>query len=143
MFNKRLKTSVQGAALWKSQIQTNVKKVIHVVQHLAPGGLETLTLDLLRLAKPLDQVLIVSLEGTKDKAIKIGRNYNRIKIRSCFLDKAPGVQFGIIVKLIKAFKAIRPDVVHTYIVHFVTLEYAASFKGVPNTYPYRGTMHSI
>ena len=46
------------------------KKVIHVVQHLAPGGLETLTLDLLRLAKPLDQVLIVSLEGTKDKAIK-------------------------------------------------------------------------
>ncbi|MFA0678566.1 glycosyl transferase, partial [Vibrio sp. 10N.222.51.A6] len=32
------------------------KKIIHVVQHLAPGGLETLTLDLLRLAKPTDQV---------------------------------------------------------------------------------------
>ncbi|MFA0709544.1 glycosyl transferase, partial [Vibrio sp. 10N.222.48.A3] len=45
------------------------KKIIHVVQHLAPGGLETLTLDLLRLAKPTDQVLIASLEGTKEDSI--------------------------------------------------------------------------
>ena len=44
-----------------NQITKHGKKIIHVVQHLAPGGLETLTLDLLRLAKPTDQVLIVSL----------------------------------------------------------------------------------
>ncbi|CAH6969749.1 Glycosyltransferase SypP [Vibrio chagasii] len=108
------------------------KKVIHVVQHLAPGGLETLTLDLLRLAKPLDQVLIVSLEGTKDKAIKNWPKLQPYQNQIVFLDKAPGVQFGIIVKLIKAFKAIRPDVVHTHhIGPLLYAGYAARVSGVP------------
>lgn len=108
------------------------KKVIHVVQHLAPGGLETLTLDLLRLAKPDDQVLIVSLEGTKDESIKNWPKLQPYKGQIVFLDKAPGVQFNIILKLIKAFKAIRPDVVHTHhIGPLLYAGYAARVSGVP------------
>ena len=69
----------------------NGKKIIHVVQHLAPGGLETLTLDLLRLAKPADQVLIVSLEGTKDESIKNWPKLQPYHNQIVFLDKEPGV----------------------------------------------------
>ncbi|MFA0014840.1 glycosyltransferase [Vibrio lentus] len=115
-----------------NQITTNGKKIIHVVQHLAPGGLETLTLDLLRLAKPTDQVLIVSLEGTKEESIanwpKLKPYHNQI----VFLDKEPGVQFNIIIKLIKAFRGIRPDVVHTHhIGPLLYAGYAARVSGVP------------
>ena len=92
----------------------NGKKIIHVVQHLAPGGLETLTLDLLRLAKPTDQVLIVSLEGTKQESVNNWPKLEPYKKQIVFLDKAPGVQFNIIIKLIKAFNKNRPDVVHTH-----------------------------
>ncbi|MEZ9700931.1 glycosyltransferase [Vibrio sp. 10N.261.46.E12] len=108
------------------------KKIIHVVQHLAPGGLETLTLDLLRLAKPSDQVLIVSLEGTKQESVNNWPKLEPYKEQIVFLDKAPGVQFNIIIKLIKAFNAIRPDVVHTHhIGPLLYAGYAARVTGVP------------
>ncbi|MEZ9386808.1 glycosyltransferase [Vibrio lentus] len=110
----------------------NGKKIIHVVQHLAPGGLETLTLDLLRLAKPADQVLIVSLEGTKDESIKNWPKLQPYHNQIVFLDKEPGVQFNIIIKLIKAFRGIRPDVVHTHhIGPLLYAGYAARVSGVP------------
>ena len=104
------------------QVARTGKKIIHVVQHLAPGGLETLTLDLLRLAKPVDQVLIVSLEGTKKESIDNWPRLQPYERQIVFMDKAPGVQVNIISKLITAFKAIRPDVVHTH--HIGPLLYA-------------------
>ncbi|TCN77058.1 glycosyltransferase involved in cell wall biosynthesis [Vibrio crassostreae] len=114
------------------QLTKNGKKIIHVVQHLAPGGLETLTLDLLRLAKPTDQVLIVSLEGTKEESIKNWPKLKPYHNQIVFLDKEPGVQFNIIIKLIKAFRGIRPDVVHTHhIGPLLYAGYAARVSGVP------------
>ncbi|TVU62917.1 glycosyltransferase [Vibrio atlanticus] len=115
-----------------NQLAKHGKKVIHVVQHLAPGGLETLTLDLLRLAKPCDQVLIVSLEGTKQESIDNWPKLKPFQNQIVFLDKAPGVQFNVILKLIKAFKGIRPDVVHTHhIGPLLYAGYAARVTGVP------------
>uniref|UniRef100_UPI001BD57190 glycosyltransferase n=1 Tax=Vibrio crassostreae TaxID=246167 RepID=UPI001BD57190 len=114
------------------QLTKNGKKIIHVVQHLAPGGLETLTLDLLRLAKPTDQVLIVSLEGTKEESIKNWPKLKPYHNQIVFLDKEPGVQFNVIIKLIKAFRGIRPDVVHTHhIGPLLYAGYAARVSGVP------------
>ncbi|MFA0193671.1 glycosyltransferase [Vibrio artabrorum] len=116
----------------ENQLTTHRKKVIHVVQHLAPGGLETLTLDLLRLAKPSDQVLIVSLEGTKQQAIKNWPRLEPFQNQIVFLNKAPGVQFNIILKLIKAFQGIQPDVVHTHHIGLLLYAgYAARVTGVP------------
>ncbi|WKY56781.1 glycosyltransferase [Vibrio sp. SNU_ST1] len=115
-----------------NQLTKHRKKIIHVVQHLAPGGLETLTLDLLRLAKPTDQVLIVSLEGTKQESIRNWPKLEQYHNQIVFLDKAPGVQFDIIIKLIKAFNGIRPDVVHTHhIGPLLYAGYAARITGVP------------
>jgi len=109
------------------------KKIIHVVQHLAPGGLETLTLDLLRLAKPHDTVLIFSLEGTREDAIKNWPKLETYSNNIVFLEKAQGVQPAIVATLVKAFIGMKPDVVHTH--HIGPLLYAGSaarIAGVPH-----------
>lgn len=108
------------------------RKIIHVVQHLAPGGLETLTLDLLKFSHPLDQVLIVSLEGCKEQALLDWPRLNAYKNQLIFLNKKPGIQLDIILTLIKAFNGVRPDVVHTHhIGPLLYAGYAARIAGVP------------
>lgn len=112
--------------------QRHGKKVIHVVQHLAPGGLESLTLDLLSFANPCDQVLIVSLEGTKDESLKNWPRLQAFENQLVFLNKKSGVQLSLILTLIKAFKAVKPDVVHTHhIGPLLYAGYAARMAGVP------------
>ena len=108
------------------------RKVIHVVQHLAPGGLENLTLDLLNFAHPSDQVLIVSLEGSKREALNNWPRLGTYQDQIVFLEKTPGVQIGLILTLVKAFKGVRPDVVHTHhIGPLLYAGYAARIAGVP------------
>ncbi|MGC9492588.1 glycosyltransferase [Vibrio genomosp. F10] len=96
--------------------------VVHVVQHLAPGGLESLALDLLSFSTPLNRVMIVSLEGEKNQSIT---NWPRLKPfanQVLFLEKQPGVKLGTLAQLIKVFRQIKPDVVHTH--HIGPLVYA-------------------
>lgn len=108
------------------------KKIIHVVQHLAPGGIENLTLELLRFAHPDDQLLIVSLEGNKSDAMERWPRLQEYQDKMVFLEKPPGVQFGLVLTLIKAFKGVRPDVVHTHhIGPLMYAGYAAKLAGVP------------
>jgi hypothetical protein len=108
------------------------KKIIHVVQHLAPGGIESLTLELLRFAHPDDQLLVVSLEGDKQEALARWPRLQEYQDKLVFLQKAPGVQFGLVVTLVKAFKGVRPDVVHTHhIGPLMYAGYAAKLAGVP------------
>lgn len=108
------------------------KKVIHVVQHLAPGGIENLALDLLTFANPNDHVLLVSLEETKAQALI---NWPRLKPfadKLAFLDKQPGVQIGLVQTLINVFKSIKPDVVHTHhIGPLLYAGYAARLANIP------------
>lgn len=109
------------------------KKVIHVVQHLAPGGLETLTLDLLNFANPNDQVLIVSLEGTKKESLLNWPRLQTYADKLVFLDKSPGVQLSTVLTLIKIFQSVKPHTVHTH--HIGPLLYAscaARITGVPS-----------
>jgi len=90
------------------------KKIVHVVQRMAPGGLENLTLDLLTHAHPLDQVIIISLEGVKPLALSEWPRLEPYAKQLIFLNKAPGVQLSVLVKLVKTFSLIKPDVVHTH-----------------------------
>mgnify|MGYP001229803485 CR=1 FL=1 len=108
------------------------RKVIHVVQHLAPGGIESLALDLLHFAHPNDQVLIVSLEGNKQQALSNWPRLKQIQDKIVFLEKTPGVQLGLVLTLIRAFNGVRPDVVHTHhIGPLLYAGYAARITGVP------------
>ncbi|WP_117233925.1 glycosyltransferase [Vibrio maerlii] len=98
----------------------NKQRVIHVVQHLSPGGLESLVLDIVQFSQ--SNTLIVSLEGTKDEALAKWPKLNQYKNKLSFLNKQPGVQLPLLVTLHKVFKTLQPDVVHTH--HIGPLLYA-------------------
>lgn len=108
------------------------RNVVHVVQHLAPGGLESLALDLLTFANPADKVLIISLEGNKKDAIENWPRLAEFSKQIIFVDKKPGIHFQTVLALSKLFSLIKPDVVHTH--HIGPLlygGYAARLSRVP------------
>jgi glycosyltransferase involved in cell wall biosynthesis len=108
------------------------RRVVQVVQHLAPGGIETMVLDLRRFAAAGDQVLIVSLEGDQASACLEWPRLRDHCDALVFLNKGPGWDLGLIAKLARLFLRHRTDVVHTH--HIGPLLYggmAARLAGVP------------
>lgn len=90
------------------------KLTIHVVQHLAPGGIETLVLEMLRHADKQHPVLIVSLEGDLTSAIRHWPKLAAFKHHLIFLDKLSGVHLSMIGTLCKLFNLLKPHVIHTH-----------------------------
>ncbi|WP_367989070.1 glycosyltransferase [Vibrio sp. NTOU-M3] len=104
---------------------------IHVVQRMAPGGLESLALDLLNFSSHPEHTLIISLEGTKNEAIKHWPKLEQYRDQLIFLNKKPGVQLSTLFQLKNMFNELRPQVVHTH--HIGPLVYggiAAKFADI-------------
>lgn len=87
--------------------------VAQVVQHLAPGGIETMVLDLQSCAEHPENVHIISLEGT---AAETKASWPRLRnvSRLHFLNKQPGTKFGAIWELAEILQSLKVDVVHTH-----------------------------
>lgn len=96
--------------------------VMQVVQHLRPGGIETLCLDLAFFATPKENMLIVSLEGDLESALKVWPRLRAFKSQLIFLRKAPGVRINIIKQLMQCIKKHKVQAVHTH--HIGPLIYA-------------------
>ncbi|MFH4414823.1 glycosyltransferase [Vibrio diabolicus] len=94
--------------------QRNKKVILHVVQHLAPGGLETLVLEMLRFAQPNHSVFVVSLEGSKAQALQCWSKLSAYQGQLHFLNKKPGFSGTTISTLTSMLKGLKPDVVHTH-----------------------------
>ncbi|EIL8371976.1 glycosyltransferase [Vibrio alginolyticus] len=90
------------------------KVILHVVQHLAPGGLETLVLEMLRFAQPNHSVFVVSLEGSKEHALQGWQKLLPYQGQLHFLNKKPGFSGKTISTLTSMLKGLKPDVVHTH-----------------------------
>ncbi|MEF1290585.1 glycosyltransferase [Vibrio sp. M260118] len=90
------------------------KTTIHVVQHLAPGGLETLALNMLEFANPSHNVLIVSLEGAREKSLANWPKLETIKDKIVFLDKPSGHSLRTVYQLYRLFRTLKPTVVHSH-----------------------------
>ncbi len=97
-------------------------KIIEVVQHLAPGGIETLVLELQKIYSKADKVIIVSLENNKMHALSKWARLTNLQCELVFLNKQPGLRLDTIKQLIKLFARQRPDVIHTH--HIGPLLYA-------------------
>jgi glycosyltransferase involved in cell wall biosynthesis len=113
-------------------MKTQPSCTLQIVQHLRPGGIETLVLELLRLAEEDERMLIVSLEGNPQQAHDAWPLLDSIADRILFLDKQPGWQPGIVWRLRKLMQANRVSSVHTH--HIGPLIYggvAARLAGVP------------
>ncbi|KEY91742.1 glycosyltransferase [Candidatus Photodesmus blepharus] len=97
-------------------------KIVHVVQHLALGGLENLTLDLLTFAHPLNKVMIISLEGNKEEAIANWPRLEALSDQIFFIEKKTKNYLFRLSILIKIFLHLKPEIVHTH--HIGPLLYA-------------------
>ena len=86
--------------------------IIHIVQHLKPGGIESFALEFQRAAKPLFEVHIVSLE--KQNVTDYWNNIDGVNEYIHILDKKPGWRLDIVYELKTLFEKIKPVYVHTH-----------------------------
>jgi len=86
--------------------------IVHVVQHLKPGGIESLALEFQRAAQPFFDVHIISLE--KQNVQCYWNNVDGFKDFIHVLNKKPGWQANIFTQLKQFFKKVNPIYVHTH-----------------------------
>ena len=96
--------------------------VVQVVQHLKPGGIETMALDLANFCESDETTLIVSLEGGLKTALGNWPRLQSISAKLIFLGKKPGLNLLLIIRLMRLFKRLKVKVVHTH--HIGPLLYA-------------------
>lgn len=96
--------------------------VIQVVQHLRPGGIETLALDLGCFTEADEKVIIVSLEGDIETALAQWPRLKPFRKQLIFLNKQPGLKPALVTKLTGIIKKTTAQAVHTH--HIGPLLYA-------------------
>jgi glycosyltransferase involved in cell wall biosynthesis len=96
--------------------------IIHVVQHLAPGGLEVMALELARAQAARHPTLVLSLEGAEAAAVAAWPRLAEHRGRLFFAGKRPGLDPLLPVRLAALFRRLRPAAVHTH--HVGPLLYA-------------------
>lgn len=87
---------------------------LQIVQHLAPGGIETMALDLQQFSQDPDNCYIVSLQGTKEDFCQRWPRLKERADRLIFLDKPEGLSWQTLNQLTEIFKRLNADVVHTH-----------------------------
>jgi len=90
-------------------------RIIHVVQHLAPGGLEVMALELARGQRALGHdARVLSLEGAAEEAIAAWPRLRAEREHLLFAGKRPGLDAALLPRFLGLFRALRPDAVHTH-----------------------------
>jgi glycosyltransferase involved in cell wall biosynthesis len=111
---------------------TRFGPIVHVVQHLRPGGLEVMALELARMQARRHPTFIASLDGDKESTLAAWPRLRSQQEQLIFLGKNPGLDPMLPVRLYRLFRRLRPCGVHTH--HIGPLLYAgpaARTAGVP------------
>jgi glycosyltransferase involved in cell wall biosynthesis len=87
---------------------------VHVVQRMAPGGIETLVLDLVRNGSGADRIF--SLDGRADQLINHWPVLSSERRRLIAFDRKPGFHPILIAQLAAQFRRLKPQ---TVIVHHI------------------------
>ncbi len=90
------------------------RRVLQVVQHLRPGGIETMVLDLMQRAADNTIVHIASLEGTRAEAMAAWPRLRDHDGRLHFMAKKPGLDLVVLARLAKRMRELGVAVVHTH-----------------------------
>lgn len=98
--------------------------IIQVVQHLSPGGIEVMAMELKKHLKNVhnDRVLIVSLEGDKKELVSKWPTLKNITDDIIFMNKRQGLSILLVFKLMLLFIKHNASVIHTH--HIGPLIYA-------------------
>ena len=87
--------------------------MFQIVQHLKPGGIETMVLDLQRFLSDFD-VHIICIEGDRETALSEWERLRTVSSQLHFLDKPAGLQFGTLKQLAKQMRDMKAQWVHTH-----------------------------
>ncbi len=100
------------------------KVVVQVVQHLRAGGIECLVLEMLRSSQlsQSEDMHIISLEGTKEEALRHWPRLLPYKQNLYFLNKPQGLSLSCFFKVKRILQRLKTDVLHTH--HIGPLFYA-------------------
>jgi glycosyltransferase involved in cell wall biosynthesis len=88
--------------------------IVHVVQHLAPGGLEVMALELARAQSAVRPALILSLEGEEEEAVAAWPRLAAQRGQLIFMGKRQGFDPLLPGRLTALFRRMRPAAVHTH-----------------------------
>ena len=88
--------------------------ILQVVQHLRPGGIETMALELMKQLSSEHDMHIVSLEGEMKQALKAWPRLKQYESQLHFLNKSTGVQITTFRKLFSLIKRLKVNVIHTH-----------------------------
>jgi glycosyltransferase involved in cell wall biosynthesis len=102
--------------------KTPKKVIVQVVQHLLPGGLEIMCLDLQKFSAPDHEVHIVSLEGSVEEMLYRWPRLHSLGPKLHFMGKKSGREPLLIIKLFRLFKRLNASVVQSH--HIGPLLYA-------------------
>lgn len=118
-----------------------MKTMVQIVQHLIPGGIEKLVIDLLRFHTPDTQVYIIALEGNAEDCLKKWPELSEFKGKIFFLNKLPGFQFSTLKMLISILRDLSADVIHTH--HIGPLLYGGLAARLLNIERHLHTEHDV
>jgi glycosyltransferase involved in cell wall biosynthesis len=90
------------------------KVTVQIVQHLRPGGIETMALELQRHAATGHVVHVVSLEGERSAALTAWPRLGPLAARLHFLGKRPGIDPALAWRLRSLLRRLGTGAVHTH-----------------------------
>jgi len=90
------------------------KIIIQVVQHLRPGGIETMALDLMRQLDSQCEIHIFSLEGNMQQATAQWPRLTKWQHRLHFFNKKPGLKPMLVWELYRRMKQLNASCVHSH-----------------------------
>ncbi len=91
-----------------------MKTVIQVVQHLSPGGIEVMALELKKYNQKNMKMIIVSLEGSKALALKEWDRLTPYSDDLFFMKKRAGLDVRLLFRLSALFKRCEATAIHTH-----------------------------
>ena len=92
-----------------------MKTIVQIVQHLRPGGIETMSLDLQKhFTGKGENAWIISLEGDMETAMEHWPRLRDYRERLLFLDKPEGLSARFLLRLMRELRRLKADVVHTH-----------------------------
>ncbi|MGJ8669996.1 MAG: glycosyltransferase [Oceanococcus sp.] len=110
--------------------------VVQVVQHLRPGGLESVALNLAEHSRYPHQ--LISLDGDYSEAVSIWERLSKLARPPLFLNKPAGFSWATLKALRSHLQLLKPFAVHTH--HIGPLFYSA-FSHAPRRLPLVHTEH--
>ena len=92
-----------------------MKTIVQIVQHLKPGGIETMALDLHSFFQEQGHAsYIISLEGDFNTALTSWPRLDKYQRNIIFLDKPDKVSIAFLIKLIRVLRGLGTTVLHTH-----------------------------